>query len=59
MPETVYARNGRDDAAKKKAGTSPALSYCLLLSLNMNNTYQIRQEQVCAPDGSHLAFLAR
>jgi hypothetical protein len=59
MPETVYVRKGRDEAAKKKAGTSRAFSDCLLRSLNMNNTYQIRQVQVCAPDGSHLASSAR
>ena len=59
MPETAYDRHRRYEAAKKKAGTSPAFSDRLLLSINMNNTYQIRQVQVCAPDGLHLAFSAR
>jgi len=56
IPEMADIRNGRFETAKKKAGTSPAFSDYLLRSINMNNTYQIRQAQVCAPDGSRLAF---
>ena len=59
MPEIAYDRHRRYGAAKKKAGTSPAFSDCLLRIINTNNTYQIRQVQVCVQGGLHLAFSAR